>query len=73
MIPEKTPRRMKEKDVCIKYDISASRLKQLRLGCIKNGVKHPPVLFNWASIKGRRIDYEIAELEKLFQRTGIAG
>lgn len=46
------------------FGIGRERLKQFRLG--HNG--EPPVLFNWTSVKGRRIQYNTAELEKVLKR-----
>jgi len=62
---EKIPARMSEAEVIIKYQVSRDRLRQMR-----NGYKGiPPVLFKWGSIGGRRIDYDVKELDNYFKRT----
>lgn len=66
--PPRVGKRMKEKEVCQRYEVSPGRLKQLRLGYSKRGKYYPPQLFNWGSISGRRIDYDVEELDKHFQR-----
>jgi hypothetical protein len=71
-IPERVPPRLPEKEVVARYNISVGRLKQLRLGCHKNGKYHAPRLYKWGHVNGRRIDYDVDELNKVFPRT-IAG
>lgn len=63
------PARLPEVEVVRIYGRSAARLKQLRLGCHKNGKYQPPRLFNWGHESGRRIDYDVEELERVFKRT----
>lgn len=72
-IPAPTPRRMPEKQVCEAFDISTGRLKQLRLGCYKRGKYQPPKLFKWGHVNGKRIDYDVEELNQVFKRTTIGG
>lgn len=66
--PEKKKTRMSEREVMQHYDIGKDRLKQLRLGYLGQ----PPVLKKWTSIKGRRIEYDVAELDAWFKRDKIA-
>lgn len=63
------PLKMKEADVIKEYDISQSRLKQMRIGYTdKHGTKHPRVLFKWTHVNGRKIEYHVPELEKVLGR-----
>lgn len=63
--PVSTPARLSEAEVIIKYKVSRDRLRQMRNGY--NGI--PPVLFKWGSIGGRRIDYDVKEMDTYFKRT----
>jgi hypothetical protein len=67
------PKRMLEKEVCEVFNISAGRLKQLRLGCHKRGKYEAPKIFKWGHVNGRRIDYDVEELNQVFKRTTIGG
>lgn len=58
-------KRMPEAEVVIRFGVSAARLKQLRLGY--RGV--PPILTKWSSCRGRRIEYDVAELERYFRQS----
>lgn len=63
--PPRDPKRLSEGEVIKKYDVGRERLKQLRLGY--KGA--PPVLLKWGHIGGRRIDYDVQELNEYFTRT----
>lgn len=68
--PEKKITRLTEKKLCEKYEISIHVLKRMRLGYKrKDGSMVDPVLFKWGHVKGRRIDYDVAEFEQAFKRT----
>lgn len=67
----KRPARMPEAEVIKWLGISRSRLQQLRLGYRKRGVWHDPIILKWGHRNGRHIDYDVAELEELFQQTTI--
>lgn len=67
--PKSRPRRLPEAEVIFIYGRSAARLKQLRLGCFKNGKYQPPRLFLWGHENGRKIDYDVDELNQVFKRT----
>lgn len=67
-VPEDEPRYLPEEEVCKRYGLSRSRLKQYRLGCTKNGKRYEPAIHNWTKQNGRHIEYELAELERVFKR-----
>lgn len=60
---------MCEEDVIVAYRTSKSTLKRLRNGYIKDGEFVSPKLFKWSSRNGRDIIYDVAELNKVFERT----
>lgn len=68
--PEKKPARLIERKLCETYSITKHVLKRMRLGYKrKDGSMVDPVLFKWGHVKGRRIDYDVAEFEQVFKRT----
>lgn len=57
-----------ERDAMTIFDIGKDRLRQLRLGYNYKGRPIEKVLFKWKSKNGRRIEYDLQELEKFFNR-----
>lgn len=60
---------MCEDDVIVAYRVSKSTLKRMRNGYTKDGEFISPKLFKWSSRNGRDIIYDVAELNKVFERT----
>lgn len=62
------PLTMPESEVMVKYKVSRSRLKQLRKGYSNKGIFFPAQLFKWTHINGRKLEYNVRELEQVFKR-----
>lgn len=62
------PLTMPESEVIVKYKVSRSRLKQLRKGYSNKGILFPAQLFKWTHINGRKLEYNVRELEQVFKR-----
>ena len=70
--PAAQKKRLTEKEVEEKYQVSKNVLRRLRLGYKRfDGVDIPPVLFKWGHRNNRNFDYDSEELETVLTRTLI--
>src|SRR5688572_1720395 len=69
--PEKKHKRLPEAEVIKRYGIGRARLRQLRQGYTRKGIRYDPKLFKWGHRGGRHIDYDVEELEEVFKQTII--
>lgn len=61
---EPTKKKISEAEAIAKYGVKKGRLRQLRLG----HMGRPPVLKKWTTTRGRRPEYDVAELESYFKK-----
>lgn len=72
MVPPIESKRLTEKEVCAKYDISKHSLRRLRLGYTRSdGVKIPAVIVKWGHRNGRNFDYDKEEIDQVLGRVPI--
>lgn len=72
MVPPTECKRLTEKEVCEKYEISKHTLRKLRLGYKRrDGVDVPPVLTKWGHRNNRNFDYDREEIDQVLNRVQI--
>lgn len=72
MVPPVESKRLTEKEVCAKYEVSKHLLRRLRLGYKRvDGVEVPAVLIKWGHRNGRNFDYDREEIDQVLGRVPI--
>lgn len=72
MVPAAESKRLTEKEVCAKYEVSIHLLRRLRLGYTRSdGVKVPAKLAKWGHRNGRNFDYDREEIDQVLGRVSI--